>query len=246
MYDAIIKKLTELRLKAIPVVRDIFDIMPSSNAEFMFYSLDCLIECITKKPSRYAYDAALERLRKKYGSEFIEAIDNFAAEIKDMNETCKETGMYMFKDAMLPYLSPYENPALPPVLKDTFLVYMEYDDCYDESKIDVLFDALPEGPYGLRNGAVDVTVKPGDVVIDAGSWIGDFAAYASAKGATVYAFEPDDTNYEFLLSTADFNQDIHPVKKGLGDKKAKIKFESTGYGSSDSKIVSRERERDAV
>ncbi|GHV43964.1 hypothetical protein FACS1894204_00190 [Synergistales bacterium] len=91
----------------------------------------------------------------------------------------------------------------------------------------------------MRNDIVDVTVEAGDVVIDAGSWIGDFAAYASVKGAVSYAFEPDDKNYATLLKTAELNKNIHPIKKGLGDKKTKVKFD--GRGTSGSKVVSRER-----
>ena len=74
-----------------------------------------------------------------------------------------------------------------------------------------------EGFFCLENERIDVRVHPGDVVIDAGSWIGDFAAYASVKGATVYAFEPIEAPYRYLLETARLNANILPVKKGLGD-----------------------------
>ena len=64
-------------------------------------------------------------------------------------------------------------------------------------------------------------MHPGDVVVDAGSWIGDFAAYASVKGATVYAFEPIEVPYRYLLETARLNANILPVKKGLGDSETR-------------------------
>jgi FkbM family methyltransferase len=117
----------------------------------------------------------------------------------------------------LPEVSYYDTVSLAGgIFKDTFSVYMDYGDKYDEETINHLFDD-GEGPYGLRNTLVDVTVEPEDIVIDAGSWIGDFAAYASVKGATVYAFEPTSQTYEMLLKTAGLNANIYPVKKGLGD-----------------------------
>jgi FkbM family methyltransferase len=55
-------------------------------------------------------------------------------------------------------------------------------------------------------------------VIDAGSFIGDFAAYAAARGAFCYAFEPVDATFEILEKTAELNGGkIFPVKKGLGN-----------------------------
>jgi FkbM family methyltransferase len=80
---------------------------------------------------------------------------------------------------------------------------------------------MEEGPYGYIDGDFDVTVKEKDVVIDAGAWIGDFAAYAAyaaSKGATVYAFEPVEDSYNVLCKTQKLNKgEIHPVQKGLGD-----------------------------
>ena len=67
---------------------------------------------------------------------------------------------------------------------------------------------------------MNVTVEPGYIVyivIDAGSWIGDFATYASVKGATVYAFEPTDSTFTILQKTAELNGNIIPIKKGLSD-----------------------------
>ena len=82
------------------------------------------------------------------------------------------------------------------------------------------------------NDKVSVTVQPGDIVIDAGSWIGDFAAYASVKGAQVYAFEPTDTTFETLKKTAELNGNIIPVKKGLSDKKSLTHFFVSTVGNS--------------
>ena len=126
--------------------------------------------------------------------------------------------MYILKDVKLPLLDKINERLLfCYVLEDTYLSYLEFQDCYDEQVMDIYYDLLPEGPYGLRNETIDVRVCPNDIVIDAGSWIGDFAAYASVKGAVTYAFEPAEHTYAYLLKTAELNKNIIPVKKGLGD-----------------------------
>ena len=103
------------------------------------------------------------------------------------------------------------------VFEDIFYSYLNCGDNYDEGEMNRYYSLLTEGFFCLENERIDVRVHPGDVVIDAGSWIGDFAAYASVKGATVYAFEPIEAPYRYLLETARLNANILPVKKGLGD-----------------------------
>lgn len=126
--------------------------------------------------------------------------------------------IYVLKEIKLPLLDPVNERLLfGYVIEDTFLSYLKFGDCYDEEFVDIYYEILPEGLYGLRNNLVDVRISPGDIVIDAGSWIGDFAAYASVKGATAYAFEPSDEVYDVLLKTASLNRNIHPIKKGLGN-----------------------------
>ena len=66
--------------------------------------------------------------------------------------------------------------------EDTFYSYLHCNDQYDEKTFDECDKFMIEGLYGLVNDKVNVTVKPGDIVIDCGSWIGDFAAYASVAG----------------------------------------------------------------
>ena len=71
---------------------------------------------------------------------------------------------------------------------DTFAAYYFYDDRYDKKTFKILNDILGEGPYGCVNDKVNVQINPGDVVIDAGSWIGDFAAYSSVRGGGNFCF----------------------------------------------------------
>ena len=124
---------------------------------------------------------------------------------------------YHIKDAKLPMLKG-ENfySIIRYVLDDIFASYILFDDRYDEEIVDICDAALPEGLYGLVNDKVNVTVEACDIVIDAGSWIGDFAAYASVKGATTYAFEPSAKIFSVLEKTAGLNTNIIPVKKALG------------------------------
>jgi FkbM family methyltransferase len=173
--------------------------------EFMLSYVDRVAaNCMRRDPCLYPR-AKSKRLKKEY--------------LRD--------GVYVFKDARLPLLdTKNELGFFSSIVDDIFLVYLKYDDCYDDAKINALYKFLPDGPYGLRNERVDVTIGDSDnmgggggIVLEAGSWIGDFAAYASAKGAEVYAFEPADETYEYLLQTAKLNKNIHPVKKGLGNAK---------------------------
>ena len=132
---------------------------------------------------------------------------------------------YHIKDVRLPLLGKEDEYLLIRwIYGDTYWSYVHYDDKYDEKIFDECDLFLSEGLYGLVNDKVNVTVKPGDIVIDAGSWIGDFAAYASVKGAIVYAFEPSEKIFRILEKTAELNGNIIPVKKGLSDKSTYTNF----------------------
>lgn len=167
--------------------------------EFLLFFLDQSIRVLFKKnPHFYS--------RRK--------VNQFKDIIKD--------DAYHIKDAKLPLLDDENrNVFFGYVFEDTFYSYLFLDDSYDEDTVDRCDVILYEGLYGLRNNEVDVRVMPGDVVIDAGSWIGDFAAYASAKGASVYAFEPLEPAFGYLEKTALLNGNITPVKKGLSDEVSK-------------------------
>ena len=129
------------------------------------------------------------------------------------------------KDVKLPLLdAEHSELFFNCVFEDTFASYYYFDDRNDEEFFKKYDPLLNEGSYALKNDKVKVEVNPGDVVIDAGSWIGDFAAYASFRGATVFAFEPSEQNFKYLQQTAELNKNIFPVRKGLSDKTAEQKF----------------------
>ena len=130
---------------------------------------------------------------------------------------------YHIKDVRLPLLdAENERGLIVSVFDDTFCSYVFFGDKYDEETVDLCDSMLKEGLYGLVNDKVNVTVEPGDIVIDAGSWVGDFAAYASVKGAQVYAFEPTDTTFDLLKRTVELNGNITPIKQGLSDQKTSM------------------------
>ena len=141
---------------------------------------------------------------------------------------------YHIRDVRLPGLdADDENMFLNAIIYDTFGSYLHFGDKYDEATVDLCDWIFSEGVYGLVNDSVNVTVEPGDIVIDAGAWIGDFAAYASVKGCSVcYAFEPSAENFGYLVRTAELNGRIIPVMKGLSGKTERATFSAGGGDSS--------------
>ena len=123
------------------------------------------------------------------------------------------------------------------VYEDTFAVYDLFNDDYSEKIVDICDLICGEGAYGLVNDKVNVTVKPEDIVIDVGSWAGDFAAYASVKGAQVYAFEPTDTTFAILQKTAELNGNITPVNNGLSDKNTDMTLFLNTEGNSEANTL---------
>jgi FkbM family methyltransferase len=114
----------------------------------------------------------------------------------------------------------------------SFLAY--YDDNYNKSFVESMDKHMNDGPYGYRDGKFDVTVQQGDVVINAGAWIGDFSAYAVTKGAKIYAFEPDGETFTILCETAKLNENcIIQIQKGLSDveKETFLSIEKSGVGN---------------
>ena len=71
--------------------------------------------------------------------------------------------------------------------------------------------------------------KPGDVVWDVGAHAGMtayFLAQMVGPAGKVYAFEPDETNYEFLLQNIQLHElsNVIPVKAALSDKTGTANF----------------------
>ena len=128
------------------------------------------------------------------------------------------------------------------MLRETFGANLYCNDNYNEKNVDNFISILSVDLYGLHNDKVDVTVKPGDIVIDAGSWIGDFAAYASSKGAAqVYAFEPMDEMFDYLVKTAALNPNITAIKKGVSNEDTSDKSFFLNIGNDEGNTLSENR-----
>jgi len=138
----------------------------------------------------------------------------------------KENGESYFEiaGAKIPDIRNYPDKfrAFIIVFAEVYIFPCYLNDNYNKSIVEVLDIYTNGGPYGYKDGDFDVSIKKGDVVIDAGSWIGDFAAYASTKEAITYAFEPVNSNYELLQKTAELNRNIYPVQKGLSNRTGKV------------------------
>jgi FkbM family methyltransferase len=118
------------------------------------------------------------------------------------------------------------------VFFDTFFISCLFNDDYDKSVIDKAVKYSCAWPYSYKDGAFNVTVEKGDTVIDAGAWIGDFSAYAAAKGAAAYAFEPSVSNFQALKKTAALNDGkIIAVNKGLGTGDCELPLYDARVGS---------------
>lgn len=148
------------------------------------------------------------------------------------------TDHYRIKDAKLPLLDDKTRKIFwEGTFYTSFYPYCFLDDCYDEDMIRPHEALLNVDFYGLKNERVDVRIMPGDIVVDAGSWVGDFAAYASAKGAVVYAFEPDKGNFNYLRKTSELNANIYPFREGLGDSLGELEMAEDSNSSMGSNFL---------
>ncbi|MGL4956281.1 MAG: FkbM family methyltransferase [Bacteroidales bacterium] len=114
----------------------------------------------------------------------------------------------------------------------------------DFSKAKYFEDYIGMGPYCFVDDQINVTVEDKNTVFDIGAWIGDFASYASSKGATVYAFEPTQKTFKELEKNAKINNNIIPVNVGLGDKEEKLKMsvDKTLNAEANSFVITRDEE----
>jgi FkbM family methyltransferase len=129
------------------------------------------------------------------------------------------TQYFNFCGAKLPDIT--YDPNMYGILKnlifgDTFLIPCYYGNNFGSEIVESLDAYMAEGPYGYSGKEIDVSVKKGDCVIDAGAWIGDFSAYAAAQGATCYAFEPNSQCFKLLEQTALLNKSENLKRMGEG------------------------------
>ena len=100
----------------------------------------------------------------------------------------------------------------PDIYFDSMILHTMFDDDYCLENRQMIESVGGEGPYMTEK----CYIKPGDVVIDAGAYIGDFSAVASKMGGIVYAFEPSSQCLNILNDVAARNN-FCVVNKALGN-----------------------------
>ena len=77
-------------------------------------------------------------------------------------------------------------------------------------------------------------IKKRDTVIDAGAYIGEFAAFASklvGKGGKVICFEPNPDNYKELIKNTNNLTNVTTINKGLWSEDKVLKLRMMGMAS---------------
>lgn len=111
----------------------------------------------------------------------------------------------------------------PYVYADTMLIHHFFNDEYTLENMKMVEGLGCEGPYCVD----EVVVNKDDVVIDAGGYIGDWAAVAAAMGGKVYCFDPSPSYLPIIEATAKMNGFTF-VNKGLGEKSESKKLALVG------------------
>lgn len=88
-----------------------------------------------------------------------------------------------------------------------------------ESDLNIVYN---EGEYESDN----VKLESGDVVIDAGANLGLFSALAGSKGCVVYAFDPNESNIDYIYSMLKLNPkfNVNVINKALFSSDMMIKL----------------------
>jgi len=180
-------------------------------------------------------DIVLHRINKlRYGEKKAREIKK-RKDYESLKKKYLKGGIWDFNGIKLPNNEDISMELLE-CYKDTLFVFCHFNDNYHSCYTDLIFSN--EGAYGYQNDKMDVTVKKGDIVIDAGAWIGDFSAYASAKGAYCYAFEPNVHILNLLRITQQLNPHISIIEKGLGNQSGFAYITQDAVHSGGAKIAS--------
>jgi FkbM family methyltransferase len=164
------------------------------------------------------YKSYLEDFLKVTKINLIFPKNNYKIKYKAIDKITKNDKIIL-KDIVLP--APLNNADKSGfiALLDNVLTYLLED--IDD---DALYSMIPlhlEGPYEYKA----VKLKKGDIVIDAGANIGDFAALSGRKGCITYAFEPMPYVVDnYLSKTAGWNPNITICSYALSDKCQELNF----------------------
>jgi FkbM family methyltransferase len=81
----------------------------------------------------------------------------------------------------------------------SFRVHDNGELCWNQQDSTSFWDAFERDQY--EPGTMKLLrkfAKPGATIVDIGAWVGAFSLYAAAKGADVWAYEPDPLSYRYL------------------------------------------------
>jgi FkbM family methyltransferase len=143
---------------------------------------------------------------------------------------------YNFNGIILPKVE--DTTTLRFIYEDVLAIYTKENDNYHYSVVHEYEKKSTEGPFCYVSKKNEkIIIEEGDVVIDAGAWIGDFSAYCAKKKAFVYAFEPTSSTIKYLRKTIELNKAedyINIVPMGLSDKTEIKRFNDFDTGSANS------------
>lgn len=112
------------------------------------------------------------------------------------------------------YLNPYSD-----IFSNKFGIVDQWEDICSTAFGDMSMSF--EGPYEYG----EVQISEGDIALDIGANIGYVSAYASSKGAEVYAFEPNPANYPLIKRHNELNGNkIHLEPLAVSDKCGTAEF----------------------
>lgn len=127
-------------------------------------------------------------------------------------DMCIEDGLLVFNKIKFPDIRGFFGwLSFSAIYADAILVHHLLNDNYSVENCNMLESLDCEGPYFVN----DFIVKPGEVVIDAGAYVGDFSAAAAVLGAKVYAFEPSPMCTPVAREVGRLNN-FEVIEEGLG------------------------------
>ena len=103
--------------------------------------------------------------------------------------------------------------------------------------VPLLIPGITEGDWTIKGYVQKYLPKTGDIIFDCGAYCGVTTYYFSRLvGPTgkVYAFEPDEANYQVLLKNIEkhYLTNVIPIKKGLHSHTTTLSFNSTASANS--------------
>lgn len=169
-------------------------------------------------------DFILDLIRNQIANRRMHDKDNLPSEYESAMDLfwnkCIDNGLLKFNKAIFPDIRWFYGwREWPIVYGDSIMIHHLLKDNYCRENADMIEYVGGEGPYFLE----DIIVKRGETLIDAGAYIGDLSAVASAMGARVFAFEPSTVVAPILRQTADLNN-FEYIPEGLSDVISKHKL----------------------